>query len=792
MNLAQSTALVAYSSLMYSIRELAARAGLTQEQCLVTLRELASDITESSCEQFGALSENEEALFSDCLHLAQRIALAGDGSQSKDPEARLSSLMQSIALTDQAAKKSLWGYSLQPLTAQSIFPVTLKSQRTGAQQAYRKLWDAFVHALEAIPRSHRRNLSLWLDHLETALQIYTANVPAQQNKDTSNEESLYDVAKTQAALCTALWRWHQDRSEPPIVDLLNQDKELKFLLIQGDFFGIQDFIFTDGSKTQKASAKLLRGRSFYVSLLSELAALKVLEQLDLPGTSLLMNAAGKFLIVAPNTEAIHEKLQAVQAQLDQWFITNTLATGNIGLAATQASTYDLTHADQQHNLSHLTRRLFEALEVKKLQRFDLTKRTDIVFNPDYTLGVSAYDKRLPQTNRIAQDQIAIGERLVKRERILILNNTEQLHPSFNALQVPIFGYTIGFAGSEDENGRFGQLAKSGALRRCWDYSMPASLTESLWNGYARRNINGFVARFDDEYQSQEPRYQSVDTSFNPTSAIKSFAQLACEEREMDAKGQMIGQVALMALKGDIDNLGLIFQKGLLNPKRNRYPTLAKMATLSRQVNLFFTIYLPVLCATQFPQTYTVFAGGDDFFMIGPWLQTQRLASSLNEAFTRYVANEDIHFSCGMVMLKPDVPVRTVAAMAEEALSQAKGSGKNAVTCFGVSQSWQQCRKLACVEDFFRTASMHYEIGNAYFYSLFEIIRLAARTNDPLASIWRSRLYYKSIRMAESHHDSMIEQSIRNDFIPELIRLIEENGNALRIPLSNHFYKNRQS
>jgi CRISPR-associated protein Csm1 len=68
--------------------------------------------------------------------------------------------------------------------------------------------------------------------------------------------------------------------------------------VQGDFFGIQDFIFAEGGKTQKRAATLLRGRSFYVSLLSELAALKVLEALALPATSQVVNAAGKFLIVA--------------------------------------------------------------------------------------------------------------------------------------------------------------------------------------------------------------------------------------------------------------------------------------------------------------------------------------------------------------------------------------------------------------------------------------------------------------------------------------------------------------
>ena len=81
-------------------------------------------------------------------------------------------------------------------------------------------------------------------------------------------------------------------------------KEEPLLLVQGDFFGIQDFIFSGGRESNKGAAKILRGRSFQVSLFTELAALKVLNACGLPATSQVMNAAGKFLIVAPNTTVV--------------------------------------------------------------------------------------------------------------------------------------------------------------------------------------------------------------------------------------------------------------------------------------------------------------------------------------------------------------------------------------------------------------------------------------------------------------------------------------------------------
>ena len=97
-----------------------------------------------------------------------------------------------------------------------------------------------------------------------------------------------------------------------------------------------------------------------------------------------------------------------------------------------------------------------------------------------------------------------------------------------------------------------------------------------------------------------------------------------------------------------------------------------MAALSRQMNAFFAIYLPWLCRTRYPNAYTVFAGGDDFFLIGPWQSQMDLARDLRAEFARYVAdNPGIHFSAGLSMTKPGLPVRHLAELGEQALDAAK-------------------------------------------------------------------------------------------------------------------------
>lgn len=60
----------------------------------------------------------------------------------------------------------------------------------------------------------------------------------------------------------------------------------------------------------------------------------------------------------------------------------------------------------------------------------------------------------------------------------------------------------------------------------------------------------------------------------------------------------------------------------------------------------------------------------------------------------------------MVMTKPSVPARTLAAMAEEALSEAKSRpGKCSASLFGQTVSWTDLHRLEEIEDFLSEAAI---------------------------------------------------------------------------------------
>ena len=723
--------------------------------------------------------------------IADAAQIAAGTAKTSANATKLRPLFAAIRLKDdQPAGNTSAHYPRAPLNPLSIFP--------DSDSADADLWQTFLDGLGDIPKSHHNNWPLWLDHFDTLWQSVAHAVPAAHSADVS----LYDHSKTTAALATALWL-RRDAAE--------DSKEI--LLIQGDFFGIQNFIFAAGSATNRRAAKILRGRSFHVSLFAEVAALKVLEACALPPTAQIQNAAGKFLILAPNTATIHDAIEQARQEMNQWLLEHCYGQVALGIATQEASCDDFS--DQQR-FRTLIDESFRVLERAKLQRFDLTGAAPTALPVTYPNGVCPYDQRLPATGTandpqpavLSADQITIGSLLPKQNRLLILNRDAAVHSDRDTqkLRLDIFGYTIAFTADDQISGYFGKAAEQGELRRCWDFSLPVLDDTSVWHGYARRYINAYVPRFSAEDLLARDKYRAMEDENNPApkqNAPKTFNHLACEERQPEGNNGWHGKIAIATLKGDVDNLGSIFQKGL------EAPSLAKMAALSRQMNHFFSLWLPAYCAAHARNTYTVFAGGDDFFLIGPWLQIQQLAAAMREHFKKYVAdNPQITFSAGIAISKPGLPVPKLSVFAEEALEHAKNypprkkddeksqqhkPSKNAICIYGETLSWDDWPKI---DDAFTAIkklhdSRQINISTGYLYDILQYCNLAQQeaAGNIAASIWRSQLYYRSRRFVR-------DKKLDEDAYNELLHVFCNTGiralqSRFRIPLFNHLYQLRE-
>ncbi|MCA1926562.1 MAG: type III-A CRISPR-associated protein Cas10/Csm1 [Thiobacillus sp.] len=773
---------------------------------------------------------------------AYNLAPDEEGNKLNHYTARQWTLLEDIHLPPPSGKGAggegttpAYRYPLRPLSPEGIFPVSAKDCETGdkaaAQAGYLELWNRFQAGLKAIPASHRSNLPLWLDHFDSLWLAFTHAIPSATAGIAGNvrpDVALYDHSRTTAALAVALWRFHADQGHDPeaVRDELRAqwDRERagheaarraweteKFLLVQGDFTGIQEFIFA-GGESQRQVARLLRGRSFYVSLLTELAALKVLEALDLPPTSQVVNAAGKFLIVAPNTPETLDAIGAVQAELNGWFLEHTWGQSGINLAWLPARADDFRHGKAESPFRDLIKRLFEQLEAAKLRRFDLCGATPPAairraFLDRFTDGECRIDGHSPAhpeldgLSELAWDQVQTGKWLAHQDRLLV--SRARIAPlaegqNLNQLRLPIFGYHVLFTGAEDASGRFGGEARSGNLLRAWDFSLPESADAPLWNGYARRAINAFVPRFGEINAWESDRYRGLEDldDFEPhPQAPKTLNHLARDDRRLDENRRWVGAEALMTLKGDIDNLGLIFQQGQARP------TFARMAALSRQINAFFTVWLPWLCRKEFPNTYTVFAGGDDFFLIGPWRSTIGLAQRMRDDFARYVAhNPDIHFSTGLSMTKPGLAIRHLAQLAEAALDDAKKlPGKNAVTCFGQSVQWEKFADIMTREEALERLGDELNLSTGYLYGLLHLTDMAADQSRPENALWHARFAYRTRRMLEAkirnEGDREATERKRRQLQQQLAVEIASSGiekhrAAYKIALFTHLYQQR--
>ncbi|MBS98296.1 MAG: type III-A CRISPR-associated protein Cas10/Csm1 [Oceanospirillaceae bacterium] len=733
-------------------------------------------------------------------------------------QARQLSLFESIRL-DGSTPKSLaeltYRQPLQPFSPAALFPKarteTETSDNKKAQAEYRKLWDEFLLELDKIPNSHRERLSLWLDHFDSAWQTFTHAIPSATVRGTRPDVSLYDHSRTTSALATALWRYHADNESDTDMAAKAMRKrsdwdEEKFLLIQGDFFGVQSFIFATGTDTRKRAAKLLRGRSLYVSLITECAALHVLEALDLPPTSQVTNAAGKFLIVAPNTPEVHQKLAQVQAFFDDWFLQESYGQSGLGLAWLPASCNDFISSGDNNAFQALMKKLFDALEHKKYQAFSLCDAQspapvfenylNQVAQSGQVCSITGWGPATTDSDdlpvcKLAADQIKLGTFIAGKARRLIISR-QRLSGS-GALSLPLFGYQLYLTDDEEASGRFGPEVRTGNIRRLFDFSLPRTADAPLWNGYARRSINGYVPTFSQADIYAEGRYGKHEERSHPeVDQIKEFGHLACEDRQpLNTEPGWRGVEGLGILKGDVDDLGALFQKGL------ERPTFAKMASLSRQLNAFFSTYLPWLCQSEFPNTYTVFAGGDDFFLIGPWHSIMALSVRLRQAFARFVAgNPDITFSCGIAVSKPGIPVPALAEMGENALEHAKAytegeHSKNAVHCFGQTVSWADFISLAHASSQLDELSRHTNLSTGFIYGMLSLTELAADTQRPESALWRSRLHYRSYRQLESEKD----ETRRRALCDEVVKTIGEEGirkygRGYQIALTTHLYLNR--
>ncbi len=531
---------------------------------------------------------------------------------------------------------------------------------------------------------------------------------------------------------------------------------------------------------------------------------------------MLLQAAGKFHLLAPNLPGIQEKVARCEAEINDWLFQRTYGTSSMGIACTEASPADF-HAGAFRALweRHMTN-----VEHRKYRKVDLDRHGGAVtgfldsFNNDLppgrrlcplcgtrpsvpqTLGDALFRDPEMASCALCRDHVYLGANLVKGKMVALCRAGE--HDGAKGLIAPVFGrYQVRFTGSP-----MNEAAAAGTLHALWQTGVEPDGT--LDCRATVRLINGHVPRYrpedneDDcllESAKSEGRLEEMIEQINEGD-VKTFGHIAVKARHQDPDGTCRGIEALGVLKADVDNLGMLFGCGLAD---DRF-TISRLATVSRQLNNFFALYLPHRLARdeRFQEVYTVFAGGDDLFLVGPWNRMADLAAGLRARFTDYVCrNPEITFSAGITVHKPNTPVDAMAEAAEEALAEAKRQGRNRVVMFGQAVGWDDFAALLALRADMDAWLDQGFIGDAMFYRLNHLVDMAeteARLGDmtviglhDLQSVkWRALFHYGLVRNAckgEKRDTALAE-------VGKAAAWIDRHRGGLRVPLWHVLYERR--
>ena len=506
----------------------------------------------------------------------------------------------------------------------AIFPVKENYKFAEIEEKYKNIYNELISDIICVLNNAEKDKSILMTSaaLDSIFFKYLSNIPAFYTGD-NDDISLYEYAKVVSAFSSAGYMQK---------DSLNG----KFALIRGDFFSIQSFIFNKDAAS-KNPANSLRGKSFYVSLMSDIASLNVLETLNLPYFNLMMNAAGQFVILSDYNDEISQKLLALKNEMEIWLYNKYYASVSMGLSVLACSIDDFNSS--KFNL--LLLKLLGEKEKSKATRFNLIEEKPYIF--------ADYYKHFTENSSKCE---YCGIMPKKDNKFSACDNCLLYLQYGQNLRTSKYLYII-----KNENGEFFNK-----------YSISFDENKKA-DAFMRMHID-MQDKADKSYNYQDVihyrNYVAVDND-----VIRSFADIAAYS--IDKSGANI----LAVLKADVDNLGLIFACGLSEKDSNGKVTRGRLTfsrtnMLSRLIHNFFSYHLYMIMQEKKLNIYTVFAGGDDLFLVGRYDEVIKTAKILYDEFERFTnKNKEITISAGIGFYNDGTPVWFMAEDAEHRLEKAK-------------------------------------------------------------------------------------------------------------------------
>ena len=173
---------------------------------------------------------------------------------------------------------------------------------------------------------------------------------------------------------------------------------------------------------------------------------------------------------------------------------------------------------------------------------------------------------------------------------------------------------------------------------------------------------------------------------------------------------------------------------------------------------------------KFAHTYTIFAGGDDLFLVGAWDEIVALAHEIRTEFKNFVKNDELTISFGIAIAKANTPISYLASICEHLLESSKAvEGKDAITLFGESVKWAQYLQThKNLNAKFQNLKDDESFNTAFLYRLLEFCDMSKKVkfeSDWTATMWKSKLKYAIARNQSDKFDEIyatLDEEIENN------------------------------
>jgi len=499
-------------------------------------------------------------------------------------------------------------------TANNVFPVTRREAEVALEPQARRLAESLHRALSQGKGSAIRQYHNVLKTVSFHAQgIGTGFRPGQ---------TISNAARVAAALTA--------------VRLRNASSYQVGLLV-GDFSGIQRYVMGGLEGGHRGSARRIRARSFLLSQVNEVVSHHVAHAFGVPIGNIVLSTAGKFDILIPWDDSVEGRMDELRRELAEDFMERFQGDLYLALACQPMP------LDFRDSFAASVQAVNRKLDLEKLARLGPVLRPEARWRDDFSIGHDPGEGE------------ELCEACLRQPGVTRSNGVvwcDDCHAEYRLGQLLPNATSVAYYRGSDAPG----------FPLVLDYRVLPLAEGEVVPGkpYLVVQVNSSELGF-----SEFPELGTVVANHIPTENGQALDFDALADRAE-------GRALLGYLKADVDDLGLAFIAGGLESETGEVAVFELHNNLSRLLELFFSSWLHRHLEEHHPNCYTVFAGGDDLFLIGPWNEVSELAFDLNDEFSRLSShNPNLHLSAGLHYTKPHEPFARAAAAAETALHAAK-------------------------------------------------------------------------------------------------------------------------